>query len=147
MTEPRSPYIVRHTPFATEDHTMSTIVATIPQGATDLAPIDESALARLRAKAKLNAEVAVWKPVPGAVLEGAIVGSRKVVGPFGEQQQGLIQTPEGPVIAVWLTEWLLGQLRAQGAELGDLVSIAFHGKETARTGATYNRMTLTVLKP
>ena len=108
--------------------------------------IDQSALARLREKARLNAEIQTWKPAPGDVLEGVIVGSRKVEGPFGEQAQALVQTPDGAVVAVWLTPWLLGQLRAQGAELGDLMSLTFCGKETGRMGKAFNRMSLTVLK-
>lgn len=112
----------------------------------DIIPIDQSALARLRAKAALNAEVQTWKPAPGEVLEGVIVGSRKVEGPFGEQSQAVVQTPEGGLMAVWLTTWLLGQLRAQAADIGDLVSLAFHGKETGARGQAFNRMSVTVLK-
>jgi hypothetical protein len=109
--------------------------------------IDQSALARLREKARLETEIQAWKPNPGDVLEGVIVGSRKVDGPFGEQYQALVQRPEGHVVAVWLTQWLLGQFRAQCAELGDLVSLTFHGKETGIRGQSFNRMSVTVLKP
>lgn len=45
----------------------------------NLAPIDHGALARLREKARMNAEVQVWKPEPGETLEGVVVGSRKPV--------------------------------------------------------------------
>lgn len=112
----------------------------------DLAPIDTTALARLREKARLNTEVQVWKPSPGDTVEGQIVGSRKVQGPFGDQDQMLVQRPEGDVVAVWLAQWLLGQLRANAADLGDLVSITFHGKETGARGQSFNRMSVTVLK-
>jgi len=115
--------------------------------AAALAPIDQDALTRLREKARLNAEVTVWKPTPGETLEGVIIGSRKVAGPFGEQTQALVQTPDGAVMAVWLTPWLLEQLRAQAAELGDLLSLTFHGKEQGARGTAYNRMSVTVLKP
>jgi hypothetical protein len=108
--------------------------------------IDPSALSRLREKARLNAEVQVWRPNPGDVLEGVIAGSRMADGPFGPQRQAIIQTPAGALMAVWLTEWLLRQFKAQGAGLGDLVSLAFHGKETGRMGKTFNRMTCVVLK-
>ena len=125
-----------------------TIVATIPQSA-DLAPIDQSALARLREKARMDAATTVWKPTPGDTLDGVIVGSRKVEGPFGTQQQCQVQTPGGAVVAVWLTDWLLGQLRANAAERGDLLllSLTFHGKEQGARGQSFNRMSVTVLKP
>lgn len=111
------------------------------------AVIDQSALARLREKARLTAEIQVWRPDPGDVIEGVIVGSREVDGPFGKQSQALVQTPEGAVAAVWLTQWLLGQLRSQTADIGDLVSLTFHGKETGIRGQSFNRMSVTVLKP
>lgn len=112
----------------------------------ELVTIDQSALAALREKARINSEVQPWKPAPGETLEGIIVGSRKVEGPFGEQAQALIQTPDGSVVAVWLTQWLLGQLRANAADIGDLVSLTFHGKETGARGQSFNRMSVTVLK-
>ncbi len=122
------------------------LAATIPQSA-DLAPIDQTALTGLREKARLNAEVQVWKPAPGDTLEGIITSSRKVSGPVGEQSQVIVQTPDGAVVAVWLTPWLLEQLRANAAELGDLVSLTFHGKEQGARGQSFNRMSVTVLKP
>lgn len=127
----------------TDPHPMDITAA---RHVTDLAPIDTTALARLREKARLNTEVQVWKPTPGDTVEGQIVGSRKVQGPFGDQDQMLVQRPEGDVIAVWLTQWLLGQLRANAADLGDLVSLTFHGKETGARGQSFNRMSITVLK-
>ncbi len=108
--------------------------------------IDQSALKRLREKARLNTKITAWKPEPGEILEGIIAGSRKVEGPFGEQMQALIQTPEGAVVAVWLTPWLLGQLQTQDANIGDLLSLTFVGKETSTRGQSFNRMIVTVLK-
>ncbi len=113
----------------------------------DMVLIDQSALARLREKARINAEVQVWKPEPGETVEGVIIGSRKVEGPFGDQDQALVQTPEGGIFAIWLTAWLLGQLRAQAAEIGDLLSLTFFGKQQGARGQTFNRMSVTVLKP
>ena len=98
-------------------------------------PIAPSALDQLRQKAALSTGIETWQPTPGDVLEGVIVGSRKVSGPFGEQPQMLVQSPTGGVVAVWLNGWLLRQLRAQVADIGDLVSLTFHGRETSRTGA------------
>lgn len=108
--------------------------------------IDRDSLDRLRQKAALSAAIETWRPAPGDVLEGVIVGSRKVNGPFGEQPQALVKTPGNTVVAVWLTKWLLGQLRAQEADRGDLVSLTFHGRETSRAGAQFNRMSVVTLK-
>lgn len=109
-----------------------------------LTPIAPSALEALRRKAAMQQQIQNWKPTPGDTLEGVIVGSRKAGAGFGMQNQMLVQTPDGAVVAVWLTAWLLQQLRAQEAELGDLVSLTFHGRET---GKTFNRYSVTVLKP
>ncbi len=125
---------------------MNSIMATIPSSAA-LAPIDQSALARLREKARMDAATTVWRPSPGDTIEGIIIGSRKVEGPFGTQQQCLVQTPDGSITAVWLTDWLLGQLRANAAELGDMLSLTFIGKETGARGQSFNRMSVTILKP
>jgi hypothetical protein len=106
--------------------------------------IDPDRLARLREKARLSAVIQPWKPEPGETLEGAIVGSRKESGPFGPQHQALIQRPDGSVVAVWLTAWLLERLRAEDAEIGSLIALTFHGQETTKAGKRYNRMTLVV---
>jgi hypothetical protein len=116
------------------------------QTPTSAAPvaIDENRLAQLRQKAALVAAVRPWKPEEGDTLEGQIVGSRKESGPFGEQPQMLVQTPEGGVFSVWLTRWLMEQLRAQQATAGSLVSLTFLGKEQSKTGKTFNRYSLVV---
>ncbi len=114
----------------------------------DLAPIaiPSAALERLRQAARINAEVTSWKPTPGETLEGVIAGSRMASGPFGDQRQMIVQTPEGALIAAWLTDWLLTQMKLQGAERGDLVSLTFHGREHGKSGKAFNRYSVTVLK-
>ena len=109
--------------------------------------IPATALEQLRRKAATANQIETWKPQPGDTLEGLIEGARKTDGPFGVQEQVLVRTPEGGLIAVWLTKWLTQQLRANGAELGDLLSLTFHGKELGKSGAAFNRMTLVTLKP
>lgn len=109
-------------------------------------PIPAAALERLREKARINAEITPWKPAPGDVLEGVLIGSRRIDGPFGTQDQAIVQTPAGALVAVWLTSWLLAQLRAQMAERGDLLSLTFHGREQGRGGKPFNRYAVTVLK-
>jgi hypothetical protein len=56
----------------------------------------------------------------------------------------LVQTPSGGVFAVWLTQWLVQQLQAQQANVGNLVSLTFHGKQQSRTGKWFNRYSLVV---
>ena len=104
------------------------------------------ALEALRRKAAL-AEVPVWKPTEGETLEAIIVGSRKAAGPFGEQPQMLVQTVEGRMLAVWLTDWLLDRMKEQHAERGDLVSLTFHGRQRSKRGTEFNSYSVTVLKP
>ena len=108
--------------------------------------IPQNALDRLREAARLKAATTTWKPSPGDVLEGALVGSQEMTGPFGQQTQAVIQTIEGAFVAVWLNPWLLTQFRQQGADIGDLVSLTFHGQEQGKSGKRFNRMTLVVMK-
>lgn len=120
--------------------TLATLDNTLPAPVA----IDPQRLARLEEKARLSAVIEPWKPEPGDTLTGAIVGSRKEQGPFGPQHQALIQRPDGGVVAVWLTHWLLERLRAEDAEIGSLLALTFHGKEQSKTGKWFNRMTLVV---
>ncbi len=110
-----------------------------------IATIPTNALEQLRRKAAAVASIEPWHPQPGDILEGRIEGARKAEGPFGVQEQMLVRTPDGRLISVWLGKWLLGQLRANNTDIGDLVSLTFHGKELGKHGATFNRLTLVTL--
>ena len=122
---------------------MTDLTVTPINGAVIVPP---HALEALRRKAAL-AEVPVWKPTEGETLEGVIAGSRKATGPFGEQNQVLVQTIEGRMVAVWLTAWLLDRLKEQHAERGDLLSLTFHGRQRSKRGTEFNSYAVTVLKP
>jgi hypothetical protein len=112
----------------------------------DLVQIDPTALQALRAKSLIDS-APNWQPAEGEVLEGVIHGSRTVSNPFGAvQQQMIVQQPDGSLVAVWLSDWLLNQLRAQSADMGDLVSLTFHGQERSQRGALYNKFSVSVLK-
>lgn len=112
----------------------------------EITTIDQSALAALRAKSLIDS-APTWAPESGEVLEGMIHGSRTVSNPFGASQgQMVVQQPDGSLIAVWLSDWLLNQLRAQSADLGDLISIAYHGQEKSARGTLYNKFSVSVLK-
>jgi hypothetical protein len=104
------------------------------------------ALEALRRKAAM-ADIPAWKPTPGETLEAVIVGSRKVAGPFGQQNQAIVQTIDGRMLAVWLTSWLLDRLKEQRATRGDLVSLTFHGRHRSKRGVEFNSYNCVVLKP
>ena len=112
----------------------------------DLVQIDPTALQALRTKATIDS-APNWQPVEGEILEGVIHGSRTVSNAFGAQQaQMIVQTIDGSLVAVWLSDWLLNQLRAQSADMGDLVSLTFHGQERSQRGALFNRYSVSILK-
>jgi len=98
----------------------------------------------LRAQAATAPET--WEPVAGECLIGVLVGSQKAAGAYGENYQMLIQDESGAVIAAWLTQWLKDNLRAQGADKGDLIALTFLGKKQSPAGRTYNAYSLIVDK-
>lgn len=108
--------------------------------------IPAAALDKLRALARQQADIQLWRPAPGDVLEGVIRGAKKLKGPFGEQPALVVGTPDGRTMAYWLSGWLKDQLHQQGAQKGDLVSITFRGSETSRTGKRYHRLDVAVLR-
>jgi hypothetical protein len=101
-------------------------------------------LARLRQQAAQTGEV--WQPQPGDCLAGVLIGWTKAHGAYGEGYQILIQDENGTVTAAWLTSWLKDNLRAQGADRGDLVAITFLGKKLSPAGRPYNAYSLVVDK-
>jgi len=113
---------------------------------TQLAKIDNQALAALRARAEIDS-ADTWQPEIGETLEGVLIGSRVVANPFGgTQHQAVIRTPGGDLLAFWLNDWLMAQMQAHTAELGDLISLRLLGKSQSMRGSTYNRYALSVLK-
>jgi len=90
--------------------------------------------------------IEVWQPVPGESLVGILVGHQKASGVYGENYQILVQDESGAVTAAWLTQWLKENLKTQGAEAGDLVSLTFLGKKTSPAGRGYNAYSLIVEK-
>lgn len=101
-------------------------------------------LARLKRQAAQTGEV--WQPQPNDCLAGVLIGWTKAVGAYGEGYQILIQDEGGAVTAAWLTAWLKDNLRAQGADRGDLVAITFLGKKLSPAGKPYNAYSLLVDK-
>lgn len=106
--------------------------------------IDEARLAALREKARLQASIETWQPQPGDSVEGVICGAREEQGPFGPQQQVLIQRPDSSVTGVWLNGWLTAELQRQGAEIGSLISLTLVEKATTASGKRYNKLSLVI---
>jgi hypothetical protein len=114
---------------------------------TDIALVPPAALAALRAKAAL-ADIPTWRPDEGETIEGILYGHRQTQNPFGQMQhQALVQTFDGRITAVWLSVWMIAQLKAQSADMGDLASITYHGMGRSQRGTSYGRYSLTTLKP
>ena len=101
-------------------------------------------IAALKQRSTLASET--WQPEPGESLIGELIGSQKASGIYGENIQILIKDETGHVTAAWLTAWLKDNLRAQGADKGDLVAITFLGKKMSPAGRPYNAYSLVVDK-
>jgi hypothetical protein len=119
------------------DNAMTTTGGNLPANINDR-------LAKLRQQAAQTGEV--WQPAPGDCLAGVLIGWTKAVGAYGENYQILIQDESGTVTAAWLTAWLRENLKAQGADRGDLVAITFLGKKLSPVGRPYNAYSLVVDK-
>ena len=78
----------------------------------------------------------IWQPVAGETLVGVIAGSEAVAHPlYGNQYQMLIHDEHGAIVKVWLSKYLQDNMRAQRAEVGDLIALTFGGKKKELTGA------------
>ncbi len=111
---------------------------------TSSKPVPNDRLAALKKKASIPIEA--WQPVAGDSLIGQIVGTRQAHGTFGENYQVLIKEELGNVTAAWLTQWLKDNMKAQGAEVGDLIALTFLGKKSSPAGRSYNAYSLMVDK-
>lgn len=108
---------------------------------------DSQAADRIAAfRQRASTPIEVWQPDAGDMLIGELVGWQKAVGTYGESHQILIRDESGHTTATWLTAWLKENLRAQGAEKGDLVAITFLGKKSSPAGRQYNAYALAVEK-
>lgn len=101
-------------------------------------------LAALRQKA--HQAIELWQPEPNDSLIGVLVGYQKAVGVYGENVQILVKDESGAITAAWLTQWLKENLRAQGAEQGDLIALTFLGRKQSPAGRVYNAYSLIVDK-
>ena len=86
---------------------------------------------------EIKTPIKVWQPRVGDSLKGRIVGTRKVVGNYGEGRQLLVEDEYGNVTAVWLNQWLENNLDAQRARKGDLITLTFLGQKASKTRRYY----------
>jgi len=90
--------------------------------------------------------IETWQPEPGECLLGELIGHQRASGVYGENFQILIKDESGNITAAWLTQWLKENLKAQGAEQGDLIALTFLGKKLSPAGRQYNAYSLIVDK-
>jgi hypothetical protein len=89
----------------------------------------------------------IWQPVAGETLVGVIAGSENVTHPlYGNQHQMLIRDEHGAIVKVWLSKYLQDNMRAQRAELGDLIALTFGGKKKNAQGREFNSYTVVIEK-
>jgi hypothetical protein len=89
----------------------------------------------------------VWQPSAGDTLFGIIAGSETTHHPiYGQQRLMLVQDENGGIVKVWMSKWLTDNLKAQDAQLNDLIALTFGGKHKTAQGREYNAYTLIVDK-
>lgn len=89
----------------------------------------------------------VWQPVAGDTLIGMIIGSETTHHPiYGQQRLMLVQSEGGAIIKVWLSKWLVDNLKAQDAQQNDLIALTYGGKHRTSNGREYNAYSLIVDK-
>jgi creatinine amidohydrolase/Fe(II)-dependent formamide hydrolase-like protein len=81
--------------------------------------------------------IKIWQPVAYESLIGIIAGTRQALGAYGENRQVLVNDKGGNVTAVWLTRRLKNNLKAQRAEVGDLITLTYLGKKSSSGGRFY----------
>ena len=108
---------------------------------TQLATINDRILA-LKAKAEQSIEL--WTAYPGSTICGSLFSKRQVQTQFALQEQFVLKDESGNLVAYWLSKYIEGQLRAQGANYNDLIAITSHGQRQTSNGKTYNAFTVLV---
>lgn len=113
---------------------------------TNVVTMSDSKMAALKQRATQQ-QGEIWQPVAGDTLFGMIVGSETTHHPiYGQQRLMLVQSENGTLIKVWLSKWLVDNLKAQDAQQNDLIALTFGGKHKTAQGREYNAYTLIVEK-
>jgi len=108
---------------------------------TQLATISDRILA-LRSKAEQS--VQLWDAADGTTIAGVLFSKREVATQYGQQTQFILKDESGNLICYWLSKFIEQQMRAQGANYGDLVAITSHGKQRTAQGKEYNAFSVLV---
>jgi hypothetical protein len=92
-------------------------------------------------------KVTYWQPSAGDNISGIIQGSGTSHDLLYDEQKTLfLQEDNGAVVGIDLNRYLIHSLKQHNADLGDLVTVTFHGKEQKNNGRSFNRYTLLVDK-
>ena len=101
----------------------------------------------LKQRATQTETVTNWQPIAGETIAGIISGSGTFTHSlYGEQKTMLLSDDNGQITSVILTQYIMQGLKQQGAGIGDLVALTFHGKGQSKTGHSFNKYTLLVDK-
>ena len=124
---------------------------TIKQDDDELRTIVPSVLIYKQDKQMIRNEainnVTYWEPSAGNIVSGIIQGIGATNDLFYDKQKTLfLQEDDGAVVVVELNRYLLHSLKQHNADLGDFVTVTFHGKEQKNNGRSFNRYTLVVDK-
>lgn len=88
-------------------------------------------------------KVTYWEPSAGEKIAGIIQGNGALNDLlYDEHKAMLLKDDSGAIIAVILNRYLRHSLKQNNAELGDFVTVIFHGKEKKNNGRSFNRYTL-----
>lgn len=98
----------------------------------------------LALKQKAEQSVTLWTADPGSTIAGILFSKREVQTQYALQTQFILKDETGNLVAYWLSKFIEGQLRSQGAQYGDLIAITSHGKAKTATGKEYNSFSVLV---
>jgi hypothetical protein len=98
----------------------------------------------LALKQRAEQEVTLWDASSGSTICGELFSKREVQTQYALQTQFVLKDEMGNLVAYWLSKFLEGQLRSQGAQYGDLVAISSHGKAKTAQGKEYNSFSVLV---
>lgn len=103
--------------------------------------VPASAFAQL-AEVRNQPNPTYWKPNPGDNLSGVIVEVKEVPGFNGVMSKTIIiLTESGELYSTWLTAYIEKYLTTNRAQIGDMLSITFKGKDTSGK-TSFNRYDL-----
>jgi hypothetical protein len=97
-------------------------------------------------RARTGNAIKLWNPKPGDTLVGVLTESQRLTGECGDNYQIRIVDEKFIVHAIPQKPWLRNELSAQGAVVGDLVSITSWGKAIGSPGRKGDAYSIVVEK-